>query len=407
MAKKFLDNHPISGARNVTVKEARLAAVDCMLSNLRNGVTLIVPNYSKILAEDFGFSRQIFLAVLEHFEKLAFIGREGTGYTRSIIQYSHLLQTYRPARIHYRPKPLIVNLKDEGVTLTKIDKAEGRQLKQRLKNVCDFYLQHEISSGIDRETFEIFNQFEIEVEKKPSLDFPDSAKIFPQIIFSDRDLTKGGRMYVAFWIGEKKVLRRAITIDGELTSDIDGKAMHVQLLYRLKGIDMPAGDPYLFADKTRRSVTKKLMLLMMNTKREMSNEDGRKAVRRTFRKHYGNPAGLEELILQLEFHHQEIADQFYKPNWGNLQKHEAAIMLDIMEAGMADGVVVLPVHDGCLCPRRHKDKVLGYFNSKGIVAVENLEHRQKLPIEEAKDALAAVRKFSFASNRKISVCTTF
>jgi hypothetical protein len=24
-------------------------------------------------------------------------------------------------------------------------------------------------------------------------------------------------------------------------------------------------------------------------------------------------------------------------------------MLTIMEAGMADGIVILPVHDGCLC----------------------------------------------------------
>ena len=28
-------------------------------------------------------------------------------------------------------------------------------------------------------------------------------------------------------------------------------------------------------------------------------------------------------------------------------------MLNIAERGMADGVVILPVHDGCLCPRRH------------------------------------------------------
>lgn len=50
------------------------------------------------------------------------------------------------------------------------------------------------------------------------------------MIFNDRDLRLGGRMYEAFWIGEKKIFRRVITIAGEKTSDIDSKAMHVQLL---------------------------------------------------------------------------------------------------------------------------------------------------------------------------------
>jgi hypothetical protein len=291
--------------------------------------------------------------------------------------------------------PVIVHLKAEGVVLGKVDTVERRELKDRMKRVWNFYRQHEISTGIDQSTFNLFNEVEIEVLGKIPLIFPDPSKILPYIVYNDKDLTKGGRMYGAFWIGVKKVLRRAITIDGELTADIDGKGMHVQLMHRINGTKMPTGDPYLFDDE-RRSVAKNLMLLMMNTKFDYSPEQGRKAVVRTYRKDVdktGDPEELHELVLELESHHHRIIEHLYKPNWGNLQKTEARIILSIMEVGMNENVVVLPVHDGCLCPRQHKEKVLRYFTDAGIDAAENRDHMKKLPIDEAMAFLKAGRGY--------------
>lgn len=63
-------------------------------------------------------------------------------------------------------------------------------------------------------------------------------------------------------------------------------------------------------------------------------------------------------------------------------------MLTIMEAGMADGIVILPVHDGCLCQRQHKENVLKYFADQSIEVAENKDHLKPIPIQEAKSAIS-------------------
>ena len=71
-------------------------------------------------------------------------------------------------------------------------------------------------------------------------------------------------------------------------------------------------------------------------------------------------------------------------------------MLRIMERGMRDGIVILPVHDGCLCPRSKTDQVVQYFNDEGIVSVVSADHFKPLPIDECEEALEKVRSLSAA-----------
>ena len=187
----------------------------------------------------------------------------------------------------------------------------------------------------------------------------------------------------------KKELRRAITIDGSKTCDIDGKGMHVQLLYQSIGEPVPEGDIYIYTDERRR-ITKCLMLLMMNTAKEFSPELGRKRVKRTYRNNFTrDDEGLEEYILDLEGFHHKILHKLYRPNWGQLQHTEAAIMLNIMKAAMNEDIVVLPVHDGCLCKLEHKEKVLQFFTDQGIEAEENEKHLLSLPLEETRKLVKA------------------
>ena len=187
----------------------------------------------------------------------------------------------------------------------------------------------------------------------------------------------------------KKELRRAIKIDGSKTCDIDGKAMHVQLLYKLIGEPAPDGDLYIYTDDRRR-ITKGLMLLMMNTTEECPPEIGRKRVKRTYRRSFSrDDEGLDEYIIELEGFHHKILPLLYRPNWGQLQHTEAAIMLNIMEAAMNEEIVVLPVHDGCLCKLKHKERVLQLFIDQGIEAEENKKHLLPLPLKETEALLEA------------------
>lgn len=387
--------------RSETVRKSQVAALCSILGNISNGKRLIVPNFSRISASSFGYSREIFSNVLEHLARLALVVHlpddEVSGpYTRGTLTYSRRIMKYRPAKRYFLPEGTILlsKGKKERKTVAKIDTIERRQINRQLRDYWDFLKRQEIKSNITDAIFNLCNEYQVEVEKKEPLVRPDENKFLPYTIFNSSDLTQGGRLYGAFWIGCRSYFRKLITINGHPTCDIDGRAMHVQLLYKLKGIVLPPGDPYLFEDKEARKIAKNLMLLMLNTKESYQPAKGREKVIRTYPRHFGkypDSSELDKYIDALEAHHWQILDELYQPNWGRLQKTEAAIMLKIIEHGMADNVVILPVHDGCLCPRKDRDLVLDYFKREGIIAAENEKHLRPLPLDEFQEALRAVR----------------
>lgn len=403
VAQKMLDDYPMSGpARNSTVEKSRLAAVGCILANNKvHGRQVMMPNFQNIKAENIGFSRKVLEDVLNHLEKVALIGREGgRGCNRSIITYAGRIRPYLPQGVIYYPQsPIFINEKGKGSVMARVNTEERRDLRKRMQRYWSFIQDHEITPGFDGYTFELVNDYVVEVDHKKPLTQPNFNMVLPYIVFNDRQLTNGGRMYGAFWIGLKKELRRTLLIDGEPTCDLDGKGMHVQLLYRLAGEKIPGGDPYIYSDKGQRKIAKTLMLLMMNTVKEFVPEEGRKRVLKTYQKEVSegkakaaNEASLVGMINELEQYHHVIANEFYRPNWGRLQKTEAALMLKIMERGISENVVVLPVHDGCLCQRVHRDRVLGYFEDLEIEAAENPDHLNPIPIEMMMLALKSVRE---------------
>jgi len=138
-----------------------------------------------------------------------------------------------------------------------------------------------------------------------------------------------------------KRLRPYIEIDGELCADIDGKSMHVQLLYKQAGHTVPKGELYLYPKSDpRRKIMKNLMLYMMNTKKEYDLTDGRTAVIKTYNQQQPpeEPSMLKEYIKQLEELHKPILNLLYRSNWGSLQKAEADLMLNIMSEGIKKGI---------------------------------------------------------------------
>ena len=401
VALKLLEEYPMKPARTSIAEQSRPAAINALLANIHTGMEITVPNFSRSIIGKDGYSRRTMFSVLEHLERNQLITREGKRNNRSLIKYSPEILKFIPDTIISWPKSsVMMRLKDEGEDLIRVANTEVRKLGERLETIWRFYLDHQIENGITREVFELFNRVNTDIKNKEELIYPKPTDILPYFVFNDDKFSKGGRMYGAFWIGSKKILRRAIRIDGDLTCDIDGKGMHVQLLYRDRNFTMPKGDPYLFGvhDKRRR-VAKGAMLLMMNTRiTHIARNDGRKAVLGTYKKEFttdfletldGIEKNFLDIVLKLEAQHHKIADRLYQPNWGFLQQTEGAIMLDIMERGMNDDIVILPVHDGCLCARQYRDRVLGYFNELGIVAEENIEHLKPLPVEEAKQYLKA------------------
>ena len=409
-ALRFLDTYPMKYGRNKSVRARQIAAICTVLANIGNGGELILPNYSRLNVDAWGYARSTFKDVLDFMYLRGLVisdspNNEANWTTRRVLTFSSLIRPYKPAKRYYRPEgTIILSLKKGKVKeVAKINSAERKSFDTRLRRYWAFLEAHNIKLGMSRETFNLYSVIQTEVEKKEPLLMPDEERSLPYMVFNDPELTLGGRFYGAFWIGCKKEFRRQITIDGDPTADIDGKAMHVQLLYNLKGLPLPPGDPYIYTDE-RRDITKMLMLYMLNTKSEESPITGRIAVANTYdrarkkaarmaKQKYTPADSIPGLIEALEKHHEQIIDDLYKPNWGNLQKTEAGLMLNIMERGMAEDVVILPVHDGCLCSRQHGSRVLEYFAAEKIIAAENLEHKKPHEIEKMQALIRSYREY--------------
>lgn len=396
-ARAFLQDYPMPQTNKKSIKENRIKAVNMILSNQIQGDILNVRNISKEKG------RTVLLKVFNHLVSNGVITRSTDTILASVIQYKKLAKLYKPTKIVHTPQYQIFyrddNNKEERHYMN-LDTPEKKELAARLAAWWNFIDQQDIKTNISQEYFELLNRYQTEICGKKPLSYPDQLKKKPYFSFNNKEMTKGGRMYGAWWIGASKIIRKQTTINGEQTADVDGRGMHVQLLYRIAGVKFPEHDPYIYQNEMR-SITKGLMLLMMNTKIDYEERDkGRKAVAYTYAKCRDFPKvsrdRLMALMQELEQCHEPIINHLYKSNWGRLQMAEAQIMMNIMEAGMNQNIPILPVHDGCLCKRSEKKRVVEFFQQQGIDAAENRKHLNQLGIEDLRQFLRQNEKFKKA-----------
>lgn len=395
-ALHFWSKAPIKDKSGQAIQSC-IKAIDVIICNNPGGGSKVyIKNFKEIKRSDYGFARTIFLDVLNHFIELKLITRTGIGVKKSTIIYSTKVPVIEgvkytpPSSMIYRETRLDDHKEVEMTTTEQLNR------NKRIRAYWGFTDNFEIDPAVPREDFDILNENRAFVFAKPvPLEYPDKTLTKPVASFNDPTASIGGRFYRAFWISMSKRLRPYIEIDDELCADIDGKSMHVQLLYKEANEPIPKGDLYIYPKPDpKRKIMKNLMLYMMNTRKDYNLEAGRKAVIRTYNRHQTKMdiSILEEYIRQLEQQHEPILKFLYRSNWGKLQRTEADLMLNIMEAGMKQGVLVLPVHDGCLCQRKHKKKVLDIFKQQGIDAEENNEQLNKPDIEAMREAVEEVKK---------------
>jgi len=386
----WIFTHPMA-ARSAAVRQAQEEAVNAILSNYSKR-PVSIKNFSRLTTNEHGFSRRVFEFVLSHMHNTGEIKWNGDGFNASTIEYKRKVNTGKV--IELPPGTMLVSLnKGRKKVKMKINNKQKEQLDKRIAAYWEFIKSFDIQHNVDDETYRVVSEYAMLVKKNN--DFPpppDNTQILPVAVFNDRAASIGGRFYRAFWIGETKTLRRLITIDDELTEDVDGDAMHVQLLYKKADEPLPDGNLYLYEKgDRRRKIAKRLMLYMMNTRKTWEGEAGRVAVIKTYKRQHGKPEkDLMPIVLELEEKHKAIIHLLYRSNWGELQYTEAGMMLEIMEQGMIDNVPILPVHDGCLCKRSDSDKVIGYFKQLEIQASINTNHRNKVELAKMRQIIAGI-----------------
>ena len=211
-----------------------------------------------------------------------------------------------------------------------IDYRDTRDLN-RMRARCDVVNEAITSAGLD-----------------PSIAAP-VARIF------NENMKRGGRFYAmgASWQNVKSEARKSITIGGEPVVELDYCTLHPAILYAETGAPMPA-DCYAL-DGWPRKLVKVAMLTLINAP---TIHAARQSIA-----HSDLMAGLEEpgsqgalaradaLIRELKAMHRPIAASFHSDAGARLMNVDATLADTVMAILLAQGVVVLPVHDSFLVPQ--------------------------------------------------------
>jgi len=178
-------------------------------------------------------------------------------------------------------------------------------------------------------------------------------------VFNRESFEHGGRFYGAYHLSIPKQIRPMIHMNGEPTVELDFSALHIRMLYHLKGIDYRQ-DPYaiLCESKEERKLYKLVQLISINA------EDERRAIqaiRDEFRKNEIRypltDNAIRILLKRFKEVHQPIAEYLSTGIGLTLQNLDSAITEDILIGFMREGIPCLPVHDSYIVPARYKDRL--------------------------------------------------
>lgn len=158
-----------------------------------------------------------------------------------------------------------------------------------------------------------------------------------------------GRFYGGWWQNQPKSVRRHLTINSQATAEVDYSGLHPRLLYHQVGRDL-RDDPYLVPE-----------ILAAGEAAGISRQETRQVVKRVFgflinvrrRGGYGSaafdgwPPGISKSdgVAAILRRHEPIQHLFFRSEGLSLMNRDSQICHAVMQAGVADGIAVLPIHD--------------------------------------------------------------
>lgn len=177
----------------------------------------------------------------------------------------------------------------------------------------------------------------------------------------NKDMTRGGRFYAmgASWQNMKSEARKSLTIGGEPVVELDYCTLHPAILYAEAGATMPP-DCYAL-DGWPRKLVKVAMLTLINAptihkaRHSIAHNDRMAELAEP-----GSQEALakaDQLIKDIKRLHKPIAKSFHSDAGARLMNIDAALAETVMNIMLAQGTVVLPVHDSFLVPASKRDEL--------------------------------------------------
>jgi hypothetical protein len=198
-------------------------------------------------------------------------------------------------------------------------------------------------------TFDSANGF-IDGHRVPELGIAVRDR-FMRRIFNNERWDHGGRLYGGFW--------QAVTL-------LDYSSMYLQLLYAVKAkrqapldeadlyerIDREAGWPN---DPEQRALVRDAVKKIVNAMLFDDTDEPRRSLPKYTRPFIDKRVKWVDLVRRMKDRHPSIAPWVGTDVGFELMNHESEIMIKTVLSCLDQGVTVLPIHDGLLVAKTHKE----------------------------------------------------
>jgi len=176
-------------------------------------------------------------------------------------------------------------------------------------------------------------------------------------IFNNSDFAQGGRLYGGFWQAMSSDERQEhIRINQDTVVELDYGQMSLMILYGLTGHTPPEGDLYDLSAEgfpaTYRKGIKKVIQAVINSSKVPTRMPG------GVRKHIPSSYSIQDILKAVERKHSAIFAKMTSGIGMQLFRKEADILVDVLIALKAKGVVALPIHDAVLVADADKDTTI-------------------------------------------------
>jgi hypothetical protein len=260
-----------------------------------------------------------------------------------------LLKELSAVQVQYKPLELIVLRDANGNPVDYQDNRETRAMRKRLTELNEALLSQQIGIG-DRI-----------VREGDVLDNGGRAQAQLHRVFHRGDFDLGGRFYGGHWQNiPAEGGRDQITINGEPTSEVDYRGLHIRLLYQEAGKPM-LGDPYDFA---QRDQAKLALLIAINAR---SHKSAVRALADALRRGggVGDPyATAQKLLRAAKARHPDIAWALASDAGVRLMRKDSELAERIMfETVRAIGIAPLAVHDSFIVPANQEGRLMETMES--------------------------------------------
>ncbi|WP_299981453.1 hypothetical protein [Desulfobacula sp.] len=180
-------------------------------------------------------------------------------------------------------------------------------------------------------------------------------------VYNMESFKKGGRFYGGAHLDIQSHMRGFIRINGEPVVEWDYDALHIFMLYHLRGLDIDIEqDPYdIIVGPEERGLKKTVLLTAINAKddelavkgiRKELVDDGIKGEVLTNK-------SIESLLYRAKLAHPDIADDIGSGKGRMLQNLDSRIADAILTNLMTENIPALPVHDSFIVPQQNEDRL--------------------------------------------------